>query len=105
MRIEHRASIRKLTSVNIVINHDLTYSKRWKVHDLSLNGALLEADRADLPLGAPVEALITLRGRRRHDLYRLPADVVRVDRNRVALKFRDYGSQAYTALVNFLYAG
>jgi PilZ domain len=104
MQIEHRTSIRKRTSVNVLINYDLAYSKHWKLRDLSLNGALVEADQADLPLGAPVEAVLTLKGRREHDLFRLPADVVRIERNRVALKFHDYDSLAYTALVNFLYA-
>jgi len=97
-------SIRKRAALNVLINYDLGYSRIWKIHDLSLGGALLEADKADLPLGAPVEAVLELRGRRKHDAHRFPADVVRVDQNRVALKFRDYDSHAYTALVNFLYA-
>ncbi|MHB8534547.1 MAG: PilZ domain-containing protein [Sulfuricaulis sp.] len=104
MNFEHRKSIRKRTSVNILINSDLAYSKSWTVRDLSVDGALIEADRVDLPLGALVEAVLTFEVRRQRDLFRLPANVVRADRNAVALKFRDYDSRAYTALVNFLYA-
>ncbi len=51
MQIEHRTSIRKRTSVNVLINYGLTYSKRWKVHDLILSSALVEADEADLRQG------------------------------------------------------
>ncbi len=105
MHIEHRTSIRKRVALNVLINYDLAYSKPWKVCDLSLNGVLVEADQAGLPLGVPVEAVFALEGRRAHDRYRVPAEVVRVDQNRMALKFRDYDSRAYTALVNFLYAG
>ena len=41
-KAEQRSSIRKAISLNIVINHDPAYSMRWKVRDLSLNGAMIE---------------------------------------------------------------
>src|SRR3989344_8906515 len=48
MKAEQRSSIRKKISLNIVINYDLTYSKRWKVRDLSLGGAMVEMRRDEL---------------------------------------------------------
>ena len=42
MKAEQRSSIRIAISLNIVINYDLAYSKRWTVRDLSLNGAMIE---------------------------------------------------------------
>lgn len=56
-------------------NYDLLYSRRWKVHDLSLNGALIQADRTDLPPGVSV-----------------------------ALRFRQYDNRASTARVDLLFA-
>jgi hypothetical protein len=38
-------------------------------------------------------------------LHRVPADVVRVDRDGVVLRFRRYDDRTYTALVNLLYSG
>ena len=104
MQAEQRHSIRKKIPLNIVINHDLAYSERWKVRDLSLSGARLEAADGLSP-GTPVEAVLTLKEHDGYGLHRVPADVVRVDRDGVALRFRRYDDRTYTALVNFLYSG
>lgn len=104
MEAEQRFSIRKRISLDIVINHDLAYSKRWKVHDLSLAGALVEMKREGLSPGTPVEAVLALKHHGDYRLHRLPADVIRTDRNSVALRFRQYDNSAYTALVNLLYS-
>ncbi len=104
MDIEHRTSIRKKLALDVLINYDLLYSRRWKVHDLSLNGALIQADRTDLPPGVSVEAVLRLKERGKYGLYRLPAEVVRVSGQSAALRFRQYDNRAYTALVDLLYA-
>lgn len=103
MNAEQRTSIRKKIPLNILINYDLTYSKRWKIRDLSLGGALVEMNQNDLVPGAPIEAVLALKEHHEYDLYRLPAEVIRVEKNRVALRFRNYDDRAYTALVNLLY--
>lgn len=104
MKAEQRTSIRKQISLNIVINYALTYSKRWKLRDLSLGGAMVEVRGGELLPGTPVEAVLTLKKHDGYGLHRLPAEVVRTDRNGVGLRFRDYDDQTYTALVNFLYS-
>jgi len=104
MKAEQRTSIRKKISLNIVINHDLAYSKRWKVRDLSLGGAMVEMRRDELLPGTPVEAVLALKEHGEYGLHRLPAEVVRTDKNGVALRFRNYDDKAYTALVNLLYS-
>ena len=104
MKSEQRSSIRKKISLNIVINYDLVYSKRWKMRDLSLGGAMVEMKRDELLPGTPVEAVLALKEHGEYGLHRLPAEVVRADRNGVALRFRNYDNKAYTALVNLLYS-
>lgn len=103
MKTEQRHSIRKKISLNIVVNRDLAYSERWKVRDLSLSGVRLEAARNGLSPGTPVEAVLTLKQHDEYELHRMPADVVRADRDGVALRFRRYDDRTYTALVNLLY--
>lgn len=103
MQAEQRHSIRRKISFNIVVNHDLAYSERWKVRDLSLSGARLEA-ASGLSPGTPVEAVLMLKAHDEYGLHRVPADVVRVDRDGVALRFRRYDDRTYTALVNLLYS-
>jgi hypothetical protein len=104
MKSEQRSSIRKKISLNIVINYDLAYSKRWKMRDLSLGGAMVEMKRDELLPGTLVEAVLALKEHGEYGLHRLPAEVVRADRNGVALRFRNYDNKAYTALVNLLYS-
>ena len=104
MNAEQRASIRKKISLDVLINHDLAYSKRWKVRDLSMSGAWVEKTGAELTPGTPIEAVLSLRERNEFILYRLPAEVVRRDGNGVALRFNRYDDRAYTALVNLLYS-
>lgn len=104
MKAEQRQSIRKKIAFNIIINHDLAYSNSWKLCDLSLSGARLEAGRGGLSPGTPVEAVLTLREHDEYDLHRVPADVVRTDRGGVALRFRHYDDRTYTALVKLLYS-
>ncbi|MHB8742514.1 MAG: PilZ domain-containing protein [Sulfuricaulis sp.] len=103
MKAEQRTSIRKKMPLNILINYDLAYSKRWKIHDLSLGGVLVEMDQDKLVPGVPIEAVLALKKHPDYGVYRLPAEVVRLEKNRVALRFRNYDDQAYTALVNLLY--
>lgn len=61
MNAEQRTSIRKKVPLNILINYDLAYSKRWKIRNLSLGGALVEMDQNDLVPGAPIEAVLALK--------------------------------------------
>ena len=104
MKAEQRSSIRKKISLNIVINYDLAYSKRWKVRDLNLGGAMVEMRRNGLLPGTPVEAILALKRFGEYGLHRLPVEVVRTVRNGVGLQFHSYDDRAYTALVNLLYS-
>lgn len=104
MKAEQRQSIRKKIALDIIINHDFSYSKHWKIRDLSLSGASLETERVGLSPGTPVEAVLRLREHDEYDQHRVPADVVRADRGGVALRFRDYDDRTYTALVKLLYS-
>ena len=54
--------------------------------------------------GTPVEAVLALKQHGKYGMHRLPAEVVRTDRNGVALRFRNYDDRAYTVLVNLLYS-
>jgi hypothetical protein len=104
MNTEKRTSIRKRISLNVLINHDLAYSKRWKIRDLSLSGALLEISNEEFLPGTPIEAVILMKEHEQSDLYRLPAEVVRINREGLALRFGSYDNKTYTALVNLLYS-
>ena len=104
MNAEQRASIRKKITLDVLINHDLAYSRRWKVRDLSMSGAWVEMVSGELALGTPIEAVVALKEGKENIVCRLPAKVVRKDPGGVGLSFHRYDDRAYTALVNLLYS-
>lgn len=102
MNSERRTSIRKKIPRSVLINYVLARSKRWKIRDLRLDGALADMDENDPVPGAPMEAVLALQEHHEYD-DRLPAEVIRVLKNWVALQFGNYDGGAYIALVNPLY--
>ncbi|OGI45375.1 MAG: hypothetical protein A2151_01570 [Candidatus Muproteobacteria bacterium RBG_16_65_34] len=99
-RTEPRAKI----PFTALVNYGLTYSAPWRVRDLSPNGAFVEMSTTDIPQGAFVEFVLRFAYKGRNVEHRLPAKVVRVEPNGVALGFGAYDDAAYTDIVNLLYA-
>jgi HAMP domain-containing protein len=99
-----RHSIRRQLDLQVLVNHGLTYSVPWHVRDLSLTGAFVEMDAAQLPESSYVEFVLRYRYQGRPIEHRIPATVTRVAAEGVALTFGHYDDQAYTDLTNLLYA-
>jgi hypothetical protein len=76
----------------------------WKIRDLSLSGAFLEMDAADLEEGGMVEFVLRFAYKDRRVEHRLPAKVARITPDGVALEFKKYNNEVYTDLVNLIYA-
>ena len=104
MKAEQRSGIRQAISLNIVINYDLACSKHWKVHDLSLGGAMVEMRRDELLPGTPVEAVLALKQHGEYGLHRLPRRGGAHGQDWRGIAFRNYDDRAYTATVNLLYS-
>ena len=102
--MEYRASHRRPLTQYIVLNRAETYSRLCCTEDLSLDGAFVHLRSPDLAPDQRVEMLLVLRHAGRFALHRVPANVVRVGRHGVGLKFDRYDDGTYTALVNLLYA-
>lgn len=99
-----RASPRRRTPFEAVINYGLSYSAVWHLRSLNLNGALLEKSGVhDLPLGAQVELVLRYRYKNEPVELRVPARVVRLTAEGAALTFGPYDDETYTHLVNLLY--
>lgn len=102
--LSDRAEPRKTTPFTALVNYGLTYSVPWHVRDLSPTGAFVEMNASDVPQGSFVEFVLRFPYKDHHVEHRLPAKVVRVEPNGVALEFGEYDDAAYTDIVNLLYA-
>ena len=104
MEKRYRTTVRAEIPIQVLINYDFSYSEVKTVRDLSPDGAFVALSSREIPEGARVEAVLRYRAKGKMLEHRLPADVVRVDRDGVALKFGRYDDDTYTELVNLLYA-
>ncbi len=99
-----RISIRSEVPYRALINYGMRYSGVSRIRDMSMSGAFVEMAVGDLGEGASVEFVIRFRYKGRPVEHRLPATAIRVQSNGVALKFGHYDDNAYTDLINLLYA-
>lgn len=98
-----RISPRKTLPCSVLLKINSTYVMARAIHDVSLVGTYVEIEPADLAIGDFVEAVIEFSDGERSTGLQLNAEVVRIDRHGVGLRFSDYGDQVYTDLVNLLY--
>lgn len=103
--LRQRGSIRKAASCSILVRSGTSYSLVRNIHDLSLDGAFVEMNSPDLLHGGDmVEVILSFDDRAEQAEHSIPAEVVRVQHEGVALRFGKYSDRTYTDLVNFLYA-
>lgn len=100
-----RASIRKTVACIVQLQHGANLILTRKAENLNLTGIFVEMDTQGVVVGDYFEVWIGAESAHQKSLeLTLPADVVRVEGRGIALKFRPYPGNAYTALVNLLYA-
>ncbi|MHB8455030.1 MAG: PilZ domain-containing protein [Acidiferrobacterales bacterium] len=104
MDSDKRFAARKEISIDIIVNYDLEYTGLWKTKNLSLNGALVDMPKQDIPPQAEIEAILAITDNDYLEQHHVPARVVRTATDGVALVFRDYESRTYAALAKLLYA-
>ncbi len=102
--IELRSNPRKTIPIEVVLNYGQIHSEVVPIRDLTMGGVFVEMTAIELHEGALLELMLRYRYKDRHIEHRLPAQVVRVTPDGVALRFGDYDDDAYTDLVDLLYA-
>lgn len=105
MEAEQRIAIRKTIKLDILINYDhynITFPRLWKTRDLSACGAFVEMRHVELPAEARIEAVLVLEYEDHHEPHSLPAEVVRVSVDGIALRFQGYPERTYAALCSLL---
>lgn len=98
-----RVSPRKALPCSVLLYNGTAYVIARAIHDVSLVGAFVEIDTADLALGSIVDVVMEFSAGEHTVDLQLSAEIVRTDEQGVGLRFCAYGDQTYTDLVNLLY--
>lgn len=101
---EQRLSLRKAVPLSVVLNYGMSYSAPAAIRDMSLGGACLDMSPVDLGEGTAAELIVRFRYKGVLKEHRLPATVIRVEDEGVALHFGKYDDDAYTDLINLMNA-
>lgn len=104
MNGEQRTSIRKRIPLDIFIHYAFLDSRLWRTRDIGLDSAFIKMRQPSLPLGAEVDAVLVLDFMNQVEHHHLPAQIIRITKDGVALRFGAYGQATYAALVRLLEA-
>lgn len=102
MQHEKRSTIRRNVSFDILVNHDFMDPRRWRTRDLCMDSVFVKMrPEAKLP-GAWVEVVLLLDEADATGHLCLPAEIIRVSKDGIVCKFRDYDHAAGKKLRDLL---
>ncbi len=98
-----RQSPRRGVSLEAHINTAAGQSFSGQVQNISASGALIHSSGVALEIGAAVEFVLHCQASIQPVELRIPATVVRLESDGVALRFGRYSSVVYTELIEVIY--
>ncbi len=102
MQHEKRSTIRSNVSFDILVNHDFMDPRRWRTRDLCMDSVFVTMrPEAKLP-GTWVEVVLLLDDTNETGHLYLPAEIIRVSKDGIVCKFRDYDHAAGKKLRDLL---
>jgi len=100
---ERRISPRMPVSLDVVLNYRSS-AVVCTMRDVSLGGAFLEAQPAELPYNGAVEINMTVRSPHGQAKFlRVPAQIARITERGAGVTFGDLGQDAYFNLVDLVF--
>ena len=102
-RADARRSPRRRVPLEARIAIESTQVFPGQVQNISSSGVFLQRTNAVLDIGAAVEFVLHYHRNDRPLELRIPATVVRLERDGVALRFGRYNSVVYTDLIEVIY--
>ncbi len=98
-----RTGIAPEVTYQAFINAGTSSAQTWRIRDISMSGVFVEMDSGELREGTAVEFIFRFRHSGRQVEHSLPATVIRIQGNGIALAFGRYDDETYSDLVNVLY--
>jgi len=99
---EQRRSPRKSVPMEVTLGQCLTCFGKWPIRNLSLHGAFLEGSLDGMSVGTLLDVAFRYAPKGVPVMRYVPARVVRVESDGVALKFGKYGQLVYADLMTLL---
>ncbi len=86
----------------MITHHRLGLTK-CRLRNISLDGAFVEVKDFDVAVGTDVDLVLKVRSGKKRGHCRLPANILRVEEDGVAIKFHDLDDQSYHVLFDIVY--
>ena len=102
MNNDKRSGTRKTIALDICVNNQFLNPRRWRTRDISADSAFISMSQGEMLPGARVEVVLALADTPGAECIRLSAEVVRVTKDGVALRFQDCDCLACEKLVLML---
>jgi len=90
--------------VKAMITHHRLGLTKCRLRNISLDGAFVEVKDFDVAVGTDVDLVLKVRSGQKRSHCRLPANILRVDEDGVAIKFHDLDNRSYQVLFDIVYS-
>ncbi len=100
---DKRRSPRKSVPIEVTLGQCLTCFGKWPIRNLSLDGAFLEGSLDGIAVGTLLDVAFRYAPKGAPIMRYVPARVVRVEAEGVAIRFGRYGQVVYTDLMALLH--
>lgn len=87
-----------------MISHHRLGLTRCGLRNISLDGAFVEVRDFNVAVGTDVDLVLKVRSGQNRGHCRLPANILRVDEDGVAIKFHDLDDRSYHVLFDIVHA-
>jgi len=101
---DRRLSPRREVDVKAMITHHRLGLTKCRLRNISLEGAFVEVKDFDVAVGTNVDLVLKVRFDQKRTHCRLPANILRVDEDGVAIKFHDLNNRSYHVLFDIMYS-
>ena len=89
--------------VKAMITHHRLGLTKCRLRNISLDGAFVEVKGFDVAVGTDVDLVLKVRSGQNRTHCRLPANLLRVEEDGVAIEFHDLDNRSYHLLFDIVY--
>lgn len=102
MQEDKRSSSRRNVALDICINNHFLDPRRWRTRDLGMDSAFVSMHQDEMLPGAHVDVVLSLSNTPGSECVHLSAEIIRVAKDGIALRFQDYDSHICEMLTRLL---
>ena len=102
MQEDKRSGTRRAIALDICVNNQFLNPRRWRTRDISSDSAFINMQQDEMLPGAQVEVILALANTPGAECIRLSAEIVRVAKDGVALRFQGCDSRVGEKLAHML---